>query len=205
VTDLLAETEAHGSYLTLQELVLTSRGEITEVNWNAAARTLVETIVKQLCGDPALGADVAAFLAWPQVNPPQEGEAVIPARHDNLFAYPSGAPKVWVRLGSIHSVKGETHTATLVLDSFYHNHHLRELKPWLLGAKTGGSTVNKKGKTVVEGSRMLGRLKLHYVAMTRPTHLLCLAMRKDAFVNGELDILRGRGWTIIDCCDTVES
>jgi hypothetical protein len=51
---------------------------------------------------------------------------------------------------------------------------------------------------------MLGRLKLHYVAMTRPTHLLCLAMRKDAFVDEELDILAGRGWTIIDCCDPAE-
>ena len=47
---------------------------------------------------------------------------------------------------------------------------------------------------------MLGRLRLHYVAMTRPTHLLCLAMRKDAFIVGELDSLTGRGWTVIDCC-----
>lgn len=50
---------------------------------------------------------------------------------------------------------------------------------------------------------MFGRLKLHYVAMTRPTHL-CLAMRKDAFVDVELDILAGRGWTIIDCRDLAE-
>lgn len=42
------------------------------------------------------------------------------------------------------------------------------------------------------------------MAMTRPTHLLCLAMRKDAFVDGELDILADRGWTIIDCCDGEE-
>ena len=47
---------------------------------------------------------------------------------------------------------------------------------------------------------MLGRLKLHYVAMTRPTHLLCLAMRKDAFVDEELTALADRGWKIIDCC-----
>ncbi len=204
VTDLLAETEAYASYLALQEMMLTTRGEITQLNWNAAALPLVETIVKQLSTAAALCANVGTFLAWPQVNPPDEGDAAIVARNDNLFAYPSDAPQVRVRLGSIHSVKGETHTATLVLDSFYYDHHLSELKPWLLGAKTGGSTVNKRGMTVFEGSRMLGRLKLHYVAMTRPTHLLCLAMRKDAFVDGELDILRGRGWTIIDCCDTVE-
>jgi hypothetical protein len=44
-----------------------------------------------------------------------------------------------------------------------------------------------------------GRLKLHYVAMTRPTHLLCLAMRKDAFVDEELSVLANSGWKIIDC------
>lgn len=32
--------------------------------------------------------------------------------------------------------------------------------------------------------RMLWPLKLHYVALTRPTHLLCLAARKDAFGEG---------------------
>jgi hypothetical protein len=41
--------------------------------------------------------------------------------------------------------------------------------------------------------------------MTRPTHLLCLAMRKDAFDEGELDTLAGRGWTIIDCCALVQA
>ncbi|CUI53253.1 DNA helicase II [Achromobacter sp. 2789STDY5608621] len=204
VVDLLAETEARANYLALQEMILTSRGEITQANWNAAAFPLVESTVKLLSGSAVLGADVAAFLAWPQTNPPQEGKAPILARNDNLLAYPSDAPQVRVRLGSIHSVKGETHTATLVLDSFYFDHHLSELKPWLLGAKTGGSTVNKKGKTVFEGTRMLGRMKLHYVAMTRPTHLLCLAMRKDAFVDKELDLLARRGWTIIDCCDGAE-
>ncbi|WP_221938653.1 hypothetical protein [Mycobacterium sp. KBS0706] len=91
-----------------------------------------------------------------------------------------------------------------MLDSYYYDHHLSELKPWLLGQKTGGSTVNRKGKPVVEGARMLGRLKLHYVAMTRPTHLLCLAMRWDAFADGELDILKARDWTIIDCRRSAE-
>ena len=104
-----------------------------------------------------------------------------------------------IRLGSIHSVKGETHTATLVLESFFHDHHLKELKPWLLGAKTGGSSRGPKGRLVREGTRMIGRLKLHYVAMTRPTHLLCLAMRADAFEDGELGVIETRGWTVVDC------
>lgn len=156
VVDLLAGTEVRASYLALQEMILTSRGEITRASWDTAALPLAVTIVKQLSGAPALGADGATFLVWPQADPLHEGGKAILKRNDNLLAYPSDAPQVQIRLGSIHSVKGETHTATLVLDSFYFNHHLSELKPWLLGAKIGGSKVNKRGKTVFEGTRMLG-------------------------------------------------
>jgi DNA helicase-2/ATP-dependent DNA helicase PcrA len=95
----------------------------------------------------------------------------------------------------VHSVKGETHTATLVLDSFFHKHHLDQLRPWLLGKKplAGKTTINEK-------VRLSGRLKLHYVAMTRPSHLLCLAMRKDAFAAGEIDKM-ATSWKIIECAD----
>jgi hypothetical protein len=200
IIDGLAETPERNSYLALLEIVIAAQGAIDEAAWEANALPLVQQIVKQLSGAAAdLNAEARDFLAWPTVIPSQEGEEAGLAGNDNFFPYPPDAPKVRVRLGSIHSVKGETHTATLVLDSFYYAHHLSELKPWLLGFKTGGSTVNKRGKSVAEGTRMLGRLKLHYVAMTRPTHLLCLAMRRDAFAEGELDILKARGWAIIDC------
>lgn len=199
VTELLTDTDAHPAYLTLIEAVLECRGEIAEADWQAALLPQAETIVRQLSGAGAID-NANAFLTWPQGGAALQAGAAPIAYSDNLFAYPEDAPQVRIRLGSIHSVKGETHTATLVLDSFYFAHHLSELKPWLLGAKVGGSRENSRGNVVAEGSRMLGRLRLHYVAMSRPTHLLCLAMRKDAFDAGELDILTGRGWTVIDCC-----
>lgn len=109
-------------------------------------------------------------------------------KHDNVFRYPPSAAKVQIRIGSIHSVKGETHTATLVLDTYYNKKdHLASLKPWLFGAKSG------KGS---ENSDRLLRLKQHYVAMTRPSHLLCLAMREDAFQENEINYLRSKHWRI---------
>lgn len=202
VIEMLADTEAVACYLALQEIVLTNHGDISPAIWAAEAQPHAETVIRKLSGVDALNAEVTRFLTTPQPESVNEGEAAILARTDNLFAYPPDAPLVRIKLGSIHSVKGETHTATLVLDSFFYGHHLSELKPWLLGEKSGGSRTNNKGKVIWEGSRILGRLKLHYVAMTRPTHLLCLAMRKDAFGEGELETLAGRGWTIIDCCET---
>ena len=56
-----------------------------------------------------------------------------------------------------------------------------------------------KGKPELESYRLLGRLKLHYVAMTRPSHLLCLAMRRDAFNPAELKQLQTQGWQLVDC------
>ena len=200
LVELLAGAAARASYSALQEIILTRGGDLTSAIWDADARPLVEAVIRGLSGAARLGTDVNSFLAWNRANPLPEPDTTVPARNGNLFDYPSDAPLVRIRLASIHSVKGETHTATLVLDSFFHNHHLNELKPWLLGAKTGGSALNSRGRVVSEGPRMLGRMKLHYVAMTRPTHLLCLAMRKDAFEDGEIDVLAGRGWTIIDCC-----
>lgn len=198
VVELLAETEGAKTYLALIDLILLCRGKLTPVKWRSEALPLVVNCVKQLSDSEMLTADVESFMAWPQKDIPTGGEEIF-LQNSNFYHYPKESPKVQIRLGSIHSVKGETHTATLVLDSFFHAHHLSELKPWLLGTKSGGSSVNKRGKKVSEGNRMLARLKLHYVAMTRPTHLLCLAMRKDVFVGSELELLIRRGWQIIDC------
>lgn len=200
VLEKLGDSDARASYLALQDMILTHQGDISPALWKAEALAQIRIVVLRLSGADALDGDVVTFLGAPQPQIVVEGEAAMVARADNLFAYPPDVPRVRIRLGSIHSVKGETHTATLVLDSYFHDHHLVELKPWLLGTKSGGSSTNRRGRQVPEGSRMLGRLKLHYVAMTRPTHLLCLAMRKDAFAEVELDTLVGRGWAIIDCC-----
>lgn len=117
-----------------------------------------------------------------------------PGKSANLFRYPHDDPKISIRLGSIHSVKGETHTATLVLESFHQTHHLKKLLPWLAGKRPKARADNTG-----EGAAMVERLKLHYVAMTRPSHLLCLAMRSDALTAKEREAIQARNWRIIEC------
>jgi hypothetical protein len=101
---------------------------------------------------------------------------------------------VSIRLGSIHSVKGETHTATLVLESFNKTHHLKKLLPWLLGTRPKPGFDNTG-----ESDSLRERLKLHYVAMTRPSHLLCLAMHKDALGPVHRNQMEKKNWVIIEC------
>ena len=190
VLELLeGKPELHQSYLALIDRLTRDGGEITQAYWNDECKSCVAAVAAAIAGKPATSSECTKFLEWVP-SAAAEATAHVPETPENMYRYPPEAPKVNIRLGSIHSVKGETHTATLVLESYFHDHHLQELKPWLLGIKTGGT-----GQKV----RMSGRLKLHYVAMTRPSHLLCLAMRRDSLDDAEIATLVARGWHIIEC------
>lgn len=179
--------EALARYRQLLDFLIVNIRSTSPSLWKDFVAVILRVIAEETVGKSIGTREVLEFLEWKQLENVPVGS---PAVASNIFAYPAEDPKVKIRLGSIHSVKGETHTATLVLDSFFHDHHLSALKPWILGGKAG------KGG---EGSRMQGRLKLHYVAMTRPAQLLCLAMRSDVFSANERAQLAARGWTVREC------
>ena len=200
--ETLAGSPGNEAYFDLLDMTLAVEGSFSADEWTQA-QPLILTIVSQLTGTYALNRKAIEFLTRSDYLPGIGAHnGVTKAAVANVYSYPPHDPKVHIRLGSIHSVKGETHTATLVLDSFFHKHHLSELKPWILSERTGGMKKKSRGKPELEGSRMLGRLRLHYVAMTRPSHQLCLAMRRDAFIEDELELLKKRGWLTVDCCLT---
>lgn len=167
---------------------------------------LTGAIWAQLCpGLRMLGAAVAGgdpnapaandFLAWPAVAPvvPTAGPNQAPAAAVNSYRYAHGDASVDIQLGSIHMAKGQTHAATLVLETFNQSHFLHSLVPWLVGQHQNG--------TKCASDKAMQRLLQVYVAMTRPTHLLCLALRnsslgagKDIAANQEK--LVARGWQI---------
>jgi DNA helicase-2/ATP-dependent DNA helicase PcrA len=98
-----------------------------------------------------------------------------------------------IKLGSIHSSKEQTHTATLVLETFNYEHTIASLLPW-------AARQNSHGATRL-GKRTTQRLLAMYVAMTHPTHLLCLAISSRALGEGEAFEascvqLREQGWDI---------
>jgi hypothetical protein len=179
--------EALVRYRQVLDFLVVNVASISRSLWKDFVSVILGFIAEETVGKAIGTRDFLEFLEWKQVDDVPAGS---PAVTSNIFAHPAADPKVKIRLGSIHSVKGETHTATLVLDSFFHDHHLSALKPWILGDKAG------KG---AEGIRIQGRLKLHYVAMTRPAKLLCLAMRSDVFSANERAQLVARGWTVREC------
>jgi len=174
--------------------------EAWQHHWCDVVRAIAETIAEGSLSGP----EVDEFLAWKDGSDDEAVLHVGPQRRDNIFRYPNDDPKVHIRIGSIHSIKGETHTATLVCETFWNRHNLDKLRPWITGDRKGWKTSDRDQQRY--------RLKVHYVAMTRPTHLLCLAMKQTTFETkqGNLDqdvveALRQRGWQVKLVCQTEPS
>lgn len=94
-----------------------------------------------------------------------------------------------VELDTVHGVKGETHTATLYLETFYRGIlDLKKIMPFLKG-KYADKIANQKTARQA--------LKMAYVGMSRPTHLLCLAMNIDGVGQTDIEALKNNGWEIV--------
>jgi hypothetical protein len=128
-------------------------------------------------------------IEWPAETAPLDTPPAPGKNGDSVYRYENGTSKVDIRVGSIHSVKGETHTATLVLETFWHDHNLQTLLPWLDGRQSGGKSAPVRKKD---------RLKPTYVAMTRPTHLLCLALKRSSVNETDIANLTTHGWRIAE-------
>tara|TARA_R110002049_G_scaffold308516_1_gene512773 strand:- start:318 stop:2333 length:2016 start_codon:yes stop_codon:yes gene_type:complete len=166
---------------------------VTEEVWPGYAQQFRE-LAGQLCqGDINLDAG-AGFLAWedPQADLPEPG--VAQAHTDNVVNVSLGDREVSIRLGSIHQAKGQTHFATLLLSTFQNHHSSEKIVRWLTGEKLAG---------IGEGVQNVSRLKQSYVAITRPTHLVAIALRDSAIAANRaqaLEQLQARGWEIRDLC-----
>jgi hypothetical protein len=138
------------------------------------------------------------FLNWVPAIVHNGNEASRFPPGPNIYRVPVGERTIDVRMSSIHAVKGETHFAALVVETFYYNHALKSLLPWLLGERQG-SQAPSGGKPV--GIRELRRLRMNYVALTRSTHIVCLAVPANALgVAAERESITSRleaqGWRI---------
>jgi len=92
-----------------------------------------------------------------------------------------------IKIGTIHSAKGQTHTATLYLETFYQGKYESEyLKELFLGEATNKNGVYRKQA-----------MKMSYVGFSRPTHLLCIAIHKDRYER-DLSEINKEIWEVIE-------
>ncbi len=198
VEALATNAEAITTYRRLLKVVLIDWMPMTAENWEKVQVDIL-TVARALCDGAAESNNATSFLAWSGDDP----SLAVPAPASpkdagpNVYRVADGARHVDIRLGSIHSVKGQTHLATMVLNTYWHDHSFHRMSSWLLGTKT-----NESGA----GARDRRHLLQTYVAMTRPSHLICLAVRRSTFGNTDafsehLDTLRVAGWRVAEIVD----
>lgn len=89
-----------------------------------------------------------------------------------------------LEFGSIHSVKGRTHLATLILETFSRAHNMKSIIKYLCDTPPSTPANNQNQN----------RLKCQYVAMTRAKGLLCLAIPKEFVDRTDQGKLQDIGW-----------
>ncbi|MBF0247996.1 MAG: ATP-dependent helicase [Alphaproteobacteria bacterium] len=154
--------------------------ELTQQVWDDEWRQKIGEVIEAVFEGEAEYQVPQAFFNWPDADAGTPADA----KAGTVYQKDEQLPKI--RLGSIHSVKGETHTGVLVLETYIRSYLMKAIKRWLLG---------NAGTERLRDSQS-SKLKLHYVAMTRPTHLLCLALPSGTFTDQEISTLSGRGWRI---------
>ena len=186
--------EAKAIYRGVLTRFLIDREVLTHASWIALIPSL-KLLGATLGGGDAASLAAADFLTWrdavPQPQPAVQYQ--VHAAAPNSYRYSDGSASVDIRLSSIHMAKGQTHLATLVLETFNQSHFLHGMMPWLLGKHQNGAKCTS--------DKAAQRLLQTYVAMTRPTHLLCLALRSGSLGVGATNTsnqekLIARGWRI---------
>jgi hypothetical protein len=182
-------------YRALLRQLLVAGVELCKEDWQATREAALE--VAMALSEAQDSTVVGSFLAWNEDTPSgASGTAPSGARglRSNSYRVAEQGRVVDIQLGSIHSVKGQTHLATMVLETYWHKHLFGRLLPWLRGSKSNGVGVGVQDRK---------RLLQTYVAMTRPSHLLCLAIPRsrfgdDATFAADRATLIGRGWRVAE-------
>ena len=194
------DPEASVTYKNIVRRLLADREVLSEAGWPEYSDSVM-TVAIALCDGDIDKSKVERFLEWPKDDPSIELQAESPAGNitPNVYSVLVDGESINIRLGSIHSVKGQTHLATLLLNTYWHDHSAQRMMPWLTG-----KSANKNGA----GTQDVQRLLHTYVAMTRPSHLLCLAVPRSALGEDQtcdqnITALKNKGWRVAEIIDGV--
>jgi hypothetical protein len=128
-------------------------------------------------------------------------------KNNNVFrkTFEDTGTEVAIEVATIHSVKGENHKATLYLETYMGESLGRSAEKLAYESQKIIDFIIGRNHEIFEEKRKKGyvykALKMAYVGMSRPTHLLCLAMHKSRIGKylQDLDVrYNPNGWEIVD-------
>lgn len=187
-TELKDFLKAGDSYPEFKKLIwdfLRSDADLSENKWNAKMDNLV-VLLKTIMPE-VNGSRVREFLAWSGNSEAESNAGVlIEAETENILLHRGATGEISLRFDSIHGVKGETHAATLVLETFARTHDTKSLLPILTGIQ---KATNLTGTAIDHCKRL-------FVGVTRATDLVCLAIFSDHITDRDIELLESAGWHI---------
>lgn len=140
------------------------------------------------------------FKNWFNLTITQETVSFLGDQFESIIVYGiSETPEVTadnginIEIGTVHSAKGQTHCATMYVETSYHEYETQKarIKESIKKEEHGFVLTNddhKRGKQA---------LKMMYVGFSRPTHLLCFAALKENIGNDFQPYILA-GWEIVD-------
>jgi DNA helicase II / ATP-dependent DNA helicase PcrA len=169
----------------------------TEDVWTETVEELLSLLELGELNDKA-----AEFVAYDDGPDAGSANEEIP-REPNLYDAVDG---IRIALATIHSVKGETHDATLVCETKYsHWYDIQEMAEFLCNPDAVRPVADYTQPKSKETNRAAFMKRL-FVAMSRPRYLLCLAMKKSHLTEAQRAHLRDEaGWGVEDLTVTNES
>jgi hypothetical protein len=175
-----------GRFASLQKLlwsILNPVAALDEHSWIERMKELLDVLG---CSKPTK--EITDFLAWETCNgtAPTSGTKSA-VKVENTYHHRSGEVSLPIRFDSIHGVKGETHAATLVVETFAKQRDLEVLLP-VLTAENHGSQLKDS---------LRSHCKRVFVAMSRPSHLLCLAISAEHVDDTQIAKLKANGWKLV--------
>ena len=158
-------------------IVMAELPEYSREKVSAAFRNLIEALLAQssFSGQNVINSLPSPFMEEADIEPAQEAER-------NVFVDPLRGRRI--QFDTIHSVKGETHDATLYMETEMKNSSDIVRILTYLGIEKAGSS------SLFDYSR-----KLVYVGMSRPKTLLCLAVQESTYIRSKNAF---QGWDVID-------
>lgn len=175
-----------GCFAPFQKLIWSLLNPVTALDDHLWTKCMKELSVILGLSKPTR--EMLGFLVWENCSgaaPTSGAKSAVKA--ENTYLHRAGGASLPIRFDSIHGVKGETHAATLVVETFAKQHDLKELLPVL--------TAEKHGSQLKDSLR--SHCKRVFVAMSRPSHLLCLAICAEHIGAPQIAALEANGWKVV--------
>lgn len=194
--DFIGEAEQNGVSIAqvtslLRTYVLSPPSTVTVADWDTTKATLYEFLNQYL--PPAMTEAQFCELSYLAYRDADAGAVTVARSRDanNRFRVVHAEKNFDIDISTIAGVKGETHLATLVLESFLQSKFdVTSALTYLCG---------EANSMVIAPSNLYKQMRSLYVGMTRPTRLLCFAIHRDRLTAEYEAKLLANGWVIRNC------